>query len=256
MIFLNQSPTHAPLRESLGDLPEKLQRYDMDEMEIFDRQLYDIKGDWKLIAENFIDFYHVDAVHPALARFSRVDDHVPYQGHGQYVGFVTSPLTDCGGPGDSDRFNSFGRLRPTELKAGLFFHIFPNVSVSIFPHSVWTLMTFPTSTPGKSQEALTLLMAPNARKEGISQDEHLERCNALRDFWVEVNDEDIIAVENLQAGLSNLGAKGTHGEFLPKYDWTVHRFQNMVLSSLRGSRVNEELMPKLDNEFELQVHRG
>ena len=21
---------------------------------------------------------------------------------------------------------------------------------------------------------------------------------------------------------------GTHGEFLPKYDWTVHRFQNMA----------------------------
>lgn len=37
-------------------------------------------GDWKLIAENFVDFYHVDAVHPELARFSRVDDHQPYQG--------------------------------------------------------------------------------------------------------------------------------------------------------------------------------
>lgn len=116
-------------------------------------------GDWKLIAENFVDFYHIDAVHPELSRlraaqhsqaatfsrkpscrFSRVDDHLPYQGFiwgrnqlrfllililytsrfklfgtqqsvkqhslpravgdGQYVGFVTSPLTDCGGPGE------------------------------------------------------------------------------------------------------------------------------------------------------------
>ena len=48
---------------------------------------------------------------------------------------------------------------------------------------------------------------------------------------------------------------GTHGEFLPKYDWTVHRFQNMVrskrafkhleilslkvLGSLHGHTVNE-----------------
>ena len=26
-------------------------------------------GDWKLIAENFVDFYHIDAVHPELSRF-------------------------------------------------------------------------------------------------------------------------------------------------------------------------------------------
>ena len=42
-------------------------------------------GNWKLIAENYVDFYHVDAVHPELAKFSRVDDHQPYQGGGQYV---------------------------------------------------------------------------------------------------------------------------------------------------------------------------
>lgn len=35
-------------------------------------------------------------------------------GQGQYVGFVTSPLTDCGGPGDSHKFNRFPRLREIE----------------------------------------------------------------------------------------------------------------------------------------------
>lgn len=49
-------------------------------------------------------------------------------GPGQYVGFVTSPLTDCGGAGDSDRFNMFPRLRSAESTAGLFFQIFPNIS--------------------------------------------------------------------------------------------------------------------------------
>ncbi|CAE6961533.1 yeaW, partial [Symbiodinium sp. KB8] len=250
IIFLNQTPNPMPLRDSLGDLTTKLQRYDLDDMEMHAQKTYDIAGDWKLICENFVDFYHIDAVHPALSRFSRVDDHLPYQGGGQYVGFVTSPLTDCGGPGDSDRFNSFGRLRPIESNSALFFHIFPNVSVTVYPHSVYTLLTLPSKTPGKTEEQLSLLMAPGARRKEVSQDEHTERCNALMDFVTNINDEDVVAIENLQVGLSNLDSQGMHGEFLPKYDWPVHRFQNMVLSGLRGSRLEEDFMPKLTDSFE------
>jgi len=256
IIFLNQTPNPMPLRDSLGDLTTKLQRYDLDDMEMHAQKTYDIAGDWKLICENFVDFYHIDAVHPALSRFSRVDDHLPYQGGGQYVGFVTSPLTDCGGPGDSDRFNSFGRLRPIESNSALFFHIFPNVSVTVYPHSVYTLLTLPSKTPGKTEEQLSLLMAPGARRKEVSQDEHTERCNALMDFVTNINDEDVVAIENLQVGLSNLDSQGMHGEFLPKYDWPVHRFQNMVLSGLRGSRLEEDFMPKLTDSFERKVLAG
>mmetsp|Transcript_60266 Transcript_60266/g.140964 ORF Transcript_60266/g.140964 Transcript_60266/m.140964 type:complete len:446 (+) Transcript_60266:85-1422(+) len=256
IIFLNQTPNPTPLRDSLGDLPTKLQRYDLDDMEMHAQKTYDIAGDWKLICENFVDFYHIDAVHPALSRFSRVDDHLPYQGGGQYVGFVTSPLTDCGGPGDSDRFNSFGRLRPIESNSALFFHIFPNVSVTVYPHSVYTLLTLPSKTQGKTEEQLTLLMAPGARRKEVSQDEHTERCNALMDFVTTINDEDVAAIENLQVGLGNLDSQGMHGEFLPKYDWPVHRFQNMVLSGLRGSRLDEDFMPKLTDSFERKVLAG
>lgn len=256
IVFLNQLPNPPPLRDCLGDLPEKLKRYDLDDMELFSTKNYDIGGDWKLIAENFVDFYHIDAVHPELSRFSRVDDHMPYQGDGQYVGFVTSPLTDCGGPGDSIKFGQFARLREVESKSALFFHIFPNISVTIYPHSVYTLLTLPSKTPGRTEEQLTLLMAPEARKSDVSEDEHQERCSALFDFVTSVNDEDVGAIENLQIGLTNLEGQGMHGEFLPKYDWPVHRFQNMVLSGLDGDALNEEFMPKLGNTFEQKVLSG
>ncbi|CAJ1328970.1 unnamed protein product [Effrenium voratum] len=256
MIFLNQTPNPPPLRDALGDLPEKLTRYDLDDMQLFKQKKYDIAGDWKLIAENFVDFYHIDAVHPELSRFSRVDDHQPYQGGGQYVGFVTSPLTDCGGPGDKINFNSFPRLRAIESNSALFFHIFPNVSVTIYPHSVYTLLTLPSGAHGRTQEQLTLLMSPEARKNDTSQDEYHERCDALMKFVVNINDEDVDAIENLQQGLSNLEGQGMHGEFIPKYDWPVHRFQNMVLSGLHGHALNEDNMPKLANAFEQKVLSG
>lgn len=257
MIFLNLLDDAPPLSDQLGDLPRKLQRYDLHDCELHGTQDYGIAGNWKLIVENFVDFYHINAVHPALSKFSRVDDHRPYQGHGQYVGFVTTPLTDCNGPGDSHHFNKFPNLTPAEDTAALFFQIFPNVSLTIYPHSVYTLITFPQDESGKTKEQLTFLMAPGAKKVDTCADEYLEKKNALMDFVVNINDEDVIAIENLQRGLEGKKrgkASMISGEFLPEYDWPIHRFQNMILDGLDGAKIDESLLPPLDNEFEAQVN--
>jgi phenylpropionate dioxygenase-like ring-hydroxylating dioxygenase large terminal subunit len=253
MVFLNQTPNPPPLSESLGDLPEKLVRYDLDDLELSHTQDYKIRGDWKLIAENFVDFYHINAVHPELSKFSRVDDHLPYQGRGQYIGFVTAPLTDSGGPGDSHNFNPFPRLKSTESSAALFFQIFPNVSVTIYPHSVYTLMTFPTEIPGVTQERLSLLMGPTARKQGDCDDTYKTKCKSLMDFVVNINNEDVEAIENLQIGLGNAQQLNIQGEFVPQYDWPIHRFQNMILGGLQDATLDEAIIPSLCNKFEEEV---
>lgn len=253
MVFLNQQPNPRPLMDYMGDLAQKIERYDLNNLEYSASKAYTIRGDWKLIAENFVDFYHINAVHPELAKFSRVDDHEPYQGRGQYVGFVTTPLTDSGGPGDSHNFNAFKGLHPVESTAALFFQIFPNVSVTIYPHSVYTLMTFPTQTPGVTKENLTLLMAPGAKKQDDSDDQYKEKCQKMMDFVVKINDEDVEAIENLQNGLRNARDRGMHGEFLPKYDWPVHRFQNMVLRGIHGEPCDEAIMPQLSDAFYKKV---
>jgi choline monooxygenase len=250
LIFLNRNPDPVPFADILGDLPEKLKRYDLDSLELHGIQNYNIHGDWKLLAENFIDFYHVNAVHPALAKFSKVVDHHPYQGNGQYVGFVTAPLTDSGGPGDSDRFNSFPRLRNTEKNAALFFHIFPNVSLTVYPHSMYTLIMLPTEEGSKTQEQLTVLMAPGARKEQDSDEQYKHKCQELMDFVVNVNDEDVVAVENLQRGLVTSQSSNVQGEFLPEYDWSIHRFQNMVISGMQGENIDPLILPTLSSHFE------
>jgi len=255
MIFINQQPNPAPLLDALGDLPAKLVRYDLEDMEFHATKHYHIKGNWKLIAENFVDFYHINAVHPELSKFSRVDDHKAYQGRGQYVGFVTEPLTDSGGPGDSYQFNHFPRINPVEASAALFFQIFPNVSVTIYPHSVYTLMTLPGEGPGETKEQLSLLVAPEARKQGDDKDLYTKKKDELMRFVTKVNDEDVEAIENLQNGLFNASLQNMHGEFLPKYDWPVHRFQNMVLHSLKGLPLNESLMPQLCRDFEGKLLR-
>ncbi|CAK0895274.1 unnamed protein product, partial [Prorocentrum cordatum] len=175
VVFLNQMPNPPPLLDMLGDLPDKLSNYDLGDMDIHRAIDYDIKGNWKLIAENFVDFYHIDAVHPALAKFSKVE------------------------------------------------------------------------------EQLSLLMAPNAKKEEDTPDQYTQKCDDLWHFVRRVNEEDIEAIENLQRGLVQARQTAVPGEFLPKYDWPVHRFQNMVLSGLHGDQLNERNMPEYSSTFARQM---
>jgi choline monooxygenase len=250
IVFLNQNPSPTPFADVVGDLPEKLERYDLENLELHGTKHYTIQSNWKLLVENFIDFYHVNAVHPSLAKFSRVDDHQPYQGQGQYVGFVTSPLTNSGGPGDLHNFNLFPRVSAMEQQAALFFHIFPNVSVTLYPHSIYTLIMLPSEECGKTHEQLTFLMGAGARKEQDSQQQFKQKCDDLMNFVVNVNDEDVVAVENLQKGLRNARKTNVQGEFLPEYDWPIHRFQNMVISGLNGEFSASHLTPPPTSEFE------
>jgi phenylpropionate dioxygenase-like ring-hydroxylating dioxygenase large terminal subunit len=255
IVFLNQHPNHTAFADVVGDLPEKLKRYDLEDLELHGIKNYTIQSNWKLLAENFMDFYHVNAVHPSLSKFSKVEDHQAYQGQGQYVGFVTSPLTNSGSPGDLHHFNLFPRASAMEQQAALFFHIFPNVSVTVYPHSVYTLIMLPSEECGKTHEQLTFLMGANARKEQDSEHHFKQKCDNLMDFIVNVNNEDVQAVENLQNGLRNARNTNVQGEFLPEYDWPIHRFQNMVISGLNGEPLASGACPPPTSEFEkaLQV---
>lgn len=253
IIFLNQNPNPTPFADVLGDLPDKLKRHDLDKLELHGIKDYTVKGNWKLLAENFIDFYHINAVHPALSKFSKVSDHQPYQGKGQYVGFVTTPLSDCGGPGDFHHFNTFPRVTKEEQKAALFFHIFPNVSVTVYPHSMYSLIMLPSDEAGRTHEQLTLLMAPGAQKSDNDDLQHKQKCEDLMDFVVNINDEDVAAIENLQRGLVNARTSNVQGEFLPEYDWPIHRFQNMVISGLLGEFLDPRVVAELTSAFEQKV---
>ena len=43
---------------------------------------YHFRANWKLVAENFMEYYHLPWVHPELIKVSRVEDHYRYQGPG------------------------------------------------------------------------------------------------------------------------------------------------------------------------------
>ena len=100
LVFVCLDAAAPPLRDELGDLPERLAGYRMDEWTLARRAEYEIHANWKLVAENFMEYYHLPWVHPSLVKVSPMDAHHRWQGAGKYVGVCTTPIaadTEDGG---------------------------------------------------------------------------------------------------------------------------------------------------------------
>jgi Rieske 2Fe-2S family protein len=68
-VFVNLAGRNAPpLREMLGEVPERLVNYRLADLRIGKRIVADVHANWKLIAENFSECYHCPPVHPELCR--------------------------------------------------------------------------------------------------------------------------------------------------------------------------------------------
>ena len=67
-IFLNLSSNPEPFEPDLGVLEGKLPKYNLANLRIGHRKVYNVKANWKLVLENNVECYHCPKVHPELCR--------------------------------------------------------------------------------------------------------------------------------------------------------------------------------------------
>ena len=65
-VFVNLDPASTPLRESLGDLPDRMQRYPLERLRVQTHAVYEVQANWKILVENYQECYHCPGVHPEL----------------------------------------------------------------------------------------------------------------------------------------------------------------------------------------------
>jgi choline monooxygenase len=227
IIFVNLDQNPTPFSSWLGDLPVRFARHPLDELQLVRRQSYDINANWKLIAENFMEYYHLPFGHPELCNVSGFGNHWRYQGPGMYTGMCTSPLTNDSNTVSFDGLPAWGGLTYTESQSAYFVWLFPNIALWIFPHHLLTLLLVPESET-QTREFLDMLIHPDALM-APECDVNLDR---LMNFWRFVNDQDIILVERVQKGLAGSPYRG--GRMCYKFEEPLHRFQNIVADMMTG----------------------
>lgn len=226
IIFVNLDPTPFSFAEWLGDLPHRYPRHPLSELKLVRRKTYSIRANWKLIAENFMEYYHLPWGHPELCNISSFQNHYRYQGPGMYTGMCTSPLSIDPSTCAFDLPDMPG-LNYTEARSVYFPFLFPNIALWIFPHHLVTLLFRPDG-PTRTIEYLDMLVHPSA----MTTPGYEAALDQIFAFWCMVNEQDISLVENVQTGVAARAYSG--GRLCFRFEEPVHRFQNMIIDMLTG----------------------
>ena len=222
LLFACLDQRTPPLSDTLGDLPVRMGGYDLSTWRTHHSQTLDINANWKLISENYQEYYHLTWVHPELAKVSRVADHYRYQGAGMYCGQTTTPVSGD----DRDDWLAMPAmtgLDDSDSVSGRFVALFPNVLLSVLPNHVFVLCLDPLA-PGLTRETCTWLVP--ASTTSLTED----AFESTRTFWLDVNTEDIDIVERGQRGLTRGGVPA--GPLAPRFEEPLHRFHSMLANAM------------------------
>ena len=220
----------SPPSTSMNPAFKLLDKYPLEKCSIVKSKEYKVKANWKLLVDNFIEYYHLPAVHPELVKASGMDEHQCTQEEGKYISFKTDPLTPSNLPIDVSKKAPFSTLNGyikekhhlSNANAAHFHALFPNMFYFLFPNHMFSIIVNPIS-PTESIEKAVLLIEDNAyTPKGW--------VNELFNFYDKVNIEDIEICEEVQKGLKC--DKYLGGKLVPKYESTIHRYHKMIINEM------------------------
>jgi choline monooxygenase len=230
LVFVNLEADPEPLADHLGDLPARTAGYRLDEWQVARTAEYEIKANYKLVGENFMEYYHLPWVHPGLVKVSPIEAHHRWQGTGMYVGFCTSPIApDTDDGGWQSGLAPISGLDDADATSARFIWLFPSVAVNILPNHLFIIHARPEA-PGLTRETTYLLTHPESTGAAGTE----RAVDEIAEFWDAVNREDIGIVERVQAGLDSTPFPG--GRLCYRFEESLHRFQNMVIDRMVGQR--------------------
>ena len=240
LLFACLSDETPELDVWLGDLPERMAGYGIDQWRVEESQVLDIEANWKLISENFQEYYHLTWVHPELAKVSRVKDHYRYQGAGMYCGQTTTPVS-----GD-DRDDwlvlpAAEGLDESDATSGRHIALYPNVIFSVLPNHVFVMRLDPIA-PGLTRETCSLLLPPSTPELTGGE------LDATLTFWIDVNNEDIDICQRSQRGLTR--GRIRPGPLAPRFEEPLHRFHNMLADCMTSDSLAGLTVPPGDDGSE------
>ncbi len=204
----------------LGDV-ESLDRYDLESLKVGKRIVYDVKANWKLIIENFMECYHCATIHPELTEVlpEFADGYAAqyYVGHGAEFGEDIKGFTVDGSPG-LDRIPTLFEDQDRRYYA---ITVRPQVFINLVPDHVIFHRMYPVAADRTTVECDWLYL-----KGVVESGRDVSRSVELFD---RVNRQDFDACERCQPAMSSrLYAKG--GVLVPSehhigtfHDWVHNR---------------------------------
>jgi len=224
LIFVNVSgdapdfATHwEPFARRTGD-------YDFSALRHAKTLEFDIKGNWKLIIENFFDAYHVPAVHPKLEDFAPLASRIGTQMEGPWF-HNTNPIAEPQ-EGRGLGMPYYPGLDEEGRRTEWYFHLFPTTLFEIWPDQM-AVFQLHALAPDRTIERIHMYFIG----DGASDPAYARQRQDVYDMWTELNTEDFKIVENMQLARSSPGFDG--GVLSPFWDPATQYFARLVAEAMR-----------------------
>ncbi|NUR89572.1 MAG: aromatic ring-hydroxylating dioxygenase subunit alpha [Nonomuraea sp.] len=180
--------------ERLGD-PAAIEHYHVDKLALGRRIVYDVRANWKLIVENFMECYHCATIHPELTavlpEFSLGFAAQYYVGHGAEFAERAEGFTVDGRAG-------FGKLPDVSAEQDRRYYaitVKPQVFINLVPDHVIMHRMFPMAADRTIVEC-DWLYHPDVVAGGADLTHSVE-------LFHRVNEQDFEACERTQPGMSS-----------------------------------------------------
>ena len=209
-VFVSLAPTPQPLEECLEGIRERLAPQRLGDL-TFARQVeYDVRCNWKVYVDNYLEGYHVPYVHPEL--FEMYDFEA-------YRTEVRDRYTVQVGP------LAAGKTVYSEGGGeALYYHVFPNFMLNVLPGRLQTNVVVPLA-PDRCRVVFRYYY------DDVSSAAARERIDADLAFSDHVQQEDMEICARVQLGISSRAYQ--RGRFSPTFEEGVYRFQCLLKEAYR-----------------------
>jgi choline monooxygenase len=229
LVFVNLDPDAVPLADLVGDLAQRLAPYRIETLQSFAPAGGTQPANWKAIADNYLEGYHIPIAHPGLMRMLDYK-HYDVEVHDHYVWF-DAPLRAKTSSNRLERLYAklvtpMPGLPPEDRRVWRYAYIYPNTTIDLYPDQVGTWQLLPDGVAGTRDVSASYRPAGADPRTRLVQWAN-QRLNTL------VLDEDVDLVANVQQGLQTRGYRcGPLGAREQGVAWFADRVRSDLASAL------------------------
>jgi choline monooxygenase len=214
LIFVNFDREAESLATVLGEIPNQARGFDFENLKLAERRDYVIDCNWKVYVDNYLEGYHIPIAHPGLMKEI---DYAQYRTDTfRYYSQQFAPIRAMKPEDAADRFYTPGT---GGLQEALYFWIFPNLMLNIYPDNLSTNLIVPLS----HDKTLTIFEWFFHDVESPAAKERIAKAVTFSD---EVQQEDIMLCTNVQKGLKS--STYDRGRYSVKRENGVHHFHMLL----------------------------
>ncbi len=201
LVFVNLDTDAAPLAELVGDLPQRLAPYRLETLTPFAPASGTQPANWKVVADNYVEGYHIPIAHPGLMRMLDYK-HYDVEVNEHYLWF-DAPMRDKPSSNRLERLYAqlvtpMPGLPERDRGVWRYVYIYPNTTIDLYPDQVGTWQLLPNGVASTRDVSASYRPAGSTPRTRFVQWAN-QRLNTL------VLDEDIDLVDNVQQGLQTRG---------------------------------------------------